>query len=78
MSGREKFTLILAYLTKGKPKTATKLEEIMAAWNKMKGTLGDFNLAYTTRAKDKGWVDSPKTGSYELRPSWKEILGGDA
>lgn len=78
MSGREKFTLVLAHITKGNVKAETKLETITKAWNSMKGTLGDFNLAHTTRAKDKGWVDSPKTGVYVLLPGWTEILSDNA
>lgn len=73
-SGDEKFALILAHLTKGDVKTETKLEAVSRAWSKMKGLLGNFNLAYPTRAKDKGWVDSPRTGVYVLLPRWTEIL----
>jgi len=77
MSGSQKFTLILAHLVKGNLKTEAKLDVVIKAWGKMKGLLGNFNLAHPTRAKDKGWVDSPKTGVYVLRPSWTEILSGD-
>lgn len=78
MSGREKFTLVLAHITKGKEKTETKLETILRAWNSMTGSLGEFNLAHTTRAKDKAWVDSPKKGVYVLLPGWREILSDNA
>ena len=77
-SGREKFTLVLAHLAKGKVKTEVPLESITKAWNKMKGTLGEFNLAHPVRAKDKGWVDSPKKGVYILLPRWTESLRVDA
>jgi hypothetical protein len=75
MSGREKFTLVLAHVLQGDLKAESTLETITRAWNRTKGSLGNFNVAYTTRAKDKGWVDSPRTGVYVLRPSWTEILG---
>ena len=77
MSGREKFTLVLAHITKGNEKSETKLETITKVWNRMKGVLGELNLAHPTRAKDKGWVDSPKTGVYVLRSGWTEILRAD-
>jgi hypothetical protein len=40
----------------------------------MKGTLGEWNRAHSTRAKDHEWVDSPKNGMYVLLPSWKGIF----
>jgi hypothetical protein len=74
MNGQQRFTLMLAYLSKGKPNTEIKLETIRNAWSGMKGLLGKFNTGYATWAKDHGWVDSPKARVYVLRPGWTEIL----
>ena len=35
---------------------------------------GKLNLAYPTRAKENGWVDSPTRGVYVLLPGWKGIF----
>jgi CHASE2 domain-containing sensor protein len=75
MSGPEKFTLVLAHMTKGKTGVKVEGAVITKAWAKMTGLLKcDFNTAYPTRAKDKGWVDSPRHNSYSLLPGWTEIL----
>ena len=74
-SGPAKFTLLVAYLAKGKIGVAIQKSEIERAWGKVTGHLGTFNPAYTTRAKDGGWVDSPKNGQYVLMPSWRDALG---
>lgn len=76
-SSPEKFALVLAHITKGGASGAVQLEAIEKAWGTKKGRLGKFNLAYPTRAKDKGWVDSPKKGTYVLRQDWTEILHDD-
>ena len=78
MNGQQKFTLVLAYFAKGKPNTEIKLETVRDAWNGMKGLLGKFNTGYATRAKDNGWVDSPKAGVYVLLTGWTEILNHNA
>jgi hypothetical protein len=77
MSGPEKFALVLAHMTKGKTGVQVELATITKAWSKMTALLDDFNLAYTTRAKDKGWVDSPKKKFYALLPGWVEILDAE-
>jgi hypothetical protein len=75
LSGPQKFALLLAYLSKGNPETEVAFTDIETNWNKMTGLLGGkFNRAHSTRAKDKGWVDSPKHGVYVILPSWEEIL----
>jgi len=75
LSGQARFALLLARLTDGKFGPTKTLEEIRNAWNKMKGPMGGrFNPAYSTRAKDEGWVHVEKTGSYVLRPSWTAAL----
>ena len=78
MNGQQRFALVVAYLSKGKPDTKVALETIKEAWNKMKKLLGKFNTGYAVWAKDNGWVDSPELKVYVLMPGWKEILNPDA
>ncbi len=77
MSGGKKFTLLVAYLTKGDASKRVALAAIEKHWNKMtaKGLLGmKFNRLYTSRARENDWASTEKTGSYHLRPAWKEIF----
>jgi hypothetical protein len=77
MSGSKKFTLLLAYLAKGKINSDTELGIISTKWDKMKSKdlLGvPFNRKYPTEAKTAGWVDSVKKGTYRLCSSWMEIF----
>jgi hypothetical protein len=73
-SGPAKLTLLLAHLAKGKVSSVVAYTDILRAWNGATAHLGQFNAAHTTRAKDKGWVDSPKQGQYVLRSSWTQAL----
>lgn len=73
-SGPAKFTLLLAQLAKGRVDAAVEFTALTEAWNRATGHLGKFNPAHTTRAKDKGWVDSPKQGVYVLCEGWTEVL----
>ena len=74
-AGPKKFTMLLAYMAQGGSNVEIKRAELEAAWSRMSGILGGgFNGAYATRAKDFGWVDSPKNGVYVLLPSWKAAL----
>ena len=76
LGGPQKFTVLLARLSDGKAGVAIGLKEIEKTWNRMTEPMGGkFNPAYTTRAKDNGWVDTPKTGYYALRSSWTGALG---
>jgi hypothetical protein len=80
MSGPQKFTLLLAYLTKGDSSKRILLEELEQRWNKMtaKGLLGvKFNSAYSARARENDWVATEKSGSYYIRPSWRAIFRDD-
>lgn len=77
-SGPEKFALVLAHMTKAKLRVPVNLTTIRKEWGKMTELLEDFNFAYTTRAKNNGWVDSPKKNAYTLLPGWTEILSGKA
>ena len=75
LKGPQKFTLLLARLTKGKPGDEVTRAVVKNHWNKMKLVLGGkFNPAHANRAKARGWVDSPKHGIYTLSDSWKECL----
>jgi len=75
MSGQKRFALLVAYLTKGDPMASVSLKDIERSWKKMKALMGGpFNGAYSLRARDEGWLDTPKYGMYAVRPAWKEIL----
>src|SRR3989344_547836 len=62
-SGPQKFTFLLARLTKGKSGVVIPFETLKSTWNSMTGVLGSFNNAYSLRAKENGWVDTPRYGS---------------
>lgn len=75
ISGPRKFALLVARLSGGDSNAEVPGNDIERQWNKMKGLLGGaFNPAYSTRAKDNGWVDSPKMGVYILLPGWEGAL----
>ncbi len=79
MNGAKKFTLLLAYLTKGDVTKTVALSEIETQWNKMTGKelLGmRFNRLYSSQARDNDWASTEKAGAYRLRPSWKGIFNG--
>lgn len=75
MGGPQKFTLLVAYMSKGATHMQVPLADIEKQWNRMKTLLnGKFNPAHTIRAKEHGWVDSPKRGMYVLSPGWRAIF----
>lgn len=74
LSGPKKFALLVAYLAKNDPGTTVPFTDIERNWKNMTGLLGKFNRAHSTRAKDNGWVDSPKQGIYVIVPDWEVIL----
>lgn len=77
LSGPKKFVLLLAREAKGKVEVEVKLDVLRTKWNKMtsKGLMGyKFNLFYPNEAKTNGWIDSKKTGSYQLCDTWMEIF----
>jgi len=75
MSGPKRLTLLVAWLAKGKSDVQVGRIEVSKAWNKMKTLMGGpFNSAYETRARDNGWLDSPKPGVYLLMSGWREVL----
>jgi hypothetical protein len=74
-SGPRRFAILVARIAKGNLTTQVKSADVEKKWNKMKPIMGGtYNGAYPTRAKDSGWVDSPKAGSYVLLSEWKEAL----
>lgn len=75
MSGPKKFTLLVAFNSKGDEKVDAQLGEIETMWNRMKSLLrGKFNRFYPNAAKTNGWVDSEKKSLYHLSNNWKEIF----
>ena len=77
-SGTQKFTLLLARLAEGETNREVTLGDIQKHWNRMKPLMGGpFNGAHSIRARDNGWVDTPKRGVYLLTDSWKEALISD-
>ncbi len=74
-SGPQKFTLLLAHIAGGDLSTEVPSSGIEKQWNKMTTLMGGtYNGAYGSRARDNGWVDSPKFGMYKLLPGWKRVL----
>ena len=78
MNGQQRFALVVAYFSKGKPETKVQLETIKSAWTKMQKLLGKFNTGYAVWAKDRGWVDSHESKVYVVTPNWTEILNHNA
>ena len=73
-SGPKKFTLMAAFLSKGKVGENIGLSDIKKHWNKMKSLLGEFNMFYPNEAKTRGWVDVGGYGLYKLTKEWEQIL----
>ncbi len=74
-SGPRKFVLLVAYLAEGQVGREVHLNEVQRHWNKMTSLLGGkFNRFYSGAAKDQGWVDAPKKGTYVLTESWKDVF----
>ena len=73
-SGPKKFTILLAYLSKGAVEKNVRLGEIKKHWGKMttKTLLGKFNMFYPNEAKTQGWIDSKEYGNYNLTSEWKK------
>lgn len=75
LSGSRKFVLLLAWLAKGDPDKQIPLSEIQTQWDSMSGMLKvKFNRKFSSEAKDLDWIHSRKTGTYNLRPNWKQVL----
>jgi len=74
LTGDRKFTLLLAYLTKGETSKRVSLGDMKSHWNKMTSLMGKFNPAYANRAKANDWIDTPIHGSYNLAGGWRSAL----
>lgn len=78
-SGPEKFALLLGRMTKGNILSIVAGSDLQSEWNSMTSLMGGkYNTAYPTRAKERGWIDSPKSGSFTLLPGWTEVVGENA
>jgi hypothetical protein len=76
-NGQEFFTLISAYLAKGKEDVPVDLLRIKSVWKSCSGMIGvPYASTFSTRAKENGWVDSSKEtrASYILGKHWKDIF----
>lgn len=70
-----RFVLLVAHLTQEDLTASVSLKEVSRQWNKMKPLMGGaFNAAYSARAREDGWVDTPKVGMYSVCARWKEIF----
>jgi hypothetical protein len=79
LSGAKKFALLLAWMAKGDLDKQVPLSEVESLWSSMSGMLNvKFNRKFTSDAKDSDWVESRRTGFYNLRPNWKQVLNGRA
>jgi hypothetical protein len=72
--GAAKFTILLAFLTKGSVTADVSADALKSEWSRLTAHLGAFNRAHSTRAKDRAWVDSPAQGAYRLGPLWREAF----
>jgi hypothetical protein len=74
-SGTKVFVLMVAYFINHQKSEMAPLADIQKEWSKMKGIIKyKYSSAYTVRAKESDWVDSPKSSFYSLRPNWKDIF----
>jgi len=75
LSGTRKFVLLVAYTAKGQVGKEVELNDVSKRWNRMTALLGGkFNRFFSNTAKDDGWVDTLKKGTYVLTSSWKDAL----
>jgi hypothetical protein len=73
--GQKKLTLLVAHLCKGNVDVPVSRIEVEERWSKMTALMGGpYNGAYDTRARDQGWIHSPKAGSFALRGGWEAVL----
>lgn len=74
-SGTKVFVLMVAYFMNQQKSDMAPLADIQKEWSKMKGIIKyKYSSAYTVRAKESDWIDSPKSSFYSLRPNWKDIF----
>jgi hypothetical protein len=74
-SGPRKFAILVARLAAGDTGIEIPFKDIEKQWNRMTQLMGGrFNPSHASRAKDAGWVDSPKHGVYKLLGDWGGAL----
>ena len=75
LAATEKLILIVAHFAKGMVGVPVPRADVIDRWNRMKSIMGGaYNGAYDTRARDTGWLHSPKSGVFELRAGWEKFL----
>jgi hypothetical protein len=75
MSGSKRLVLLVAHLVKGDVGTSVDTSAVQKLWSKMSTLMGGaYNPAHASRARDNGWIDSPKVGTLALLTGWKEVL----
>lgn len=77
-NGQQVFTLICAFLAKGRGDTAVERTGVVSLWERCSGVIGyPFRSIYATRAKENNWVDTStdKRGVYTLASHWNEVTG---
>lgn len=75
MSGSKRLVLLVAHLVKGDIGSSVETSAVQKLWSKMSALMGGaYNPAHASRARDNGWIDSPKAGTLALLSGWKEIL----
>jgi hypothetical protein len=75
LSGPKKFVLLVAYIARGGINNVVESKEITKKWNKVSSFMGGKSQKnFGTRAKENGWLNSPKYGSYVLSKNWGDIL----
>ena len=77
LSGPKRSVLVVAYLAKGNKQSNITSDEVKNCWNKHQKLLGGklTTGVYGTRAKEDGWLDAAKNGSYHLTDIWEQIFG---
>jgi hypothetical protein len=74
--GPKKLTWLIAKIAGGDTTVPVRRADVERNWGKMTSLMGGgYNGAYDTRARDCGWIHSPKSGVFELLPTWREIAG---
>jgi len=74
-NGAQKFAMLVAHMTKGDTQACVSGADIECEWNKMTAILcGAYNRAHPTRAKERGWVNSPKWGTFTLLRGWEQVV----
>lgn len=76
LSGSKKFTLFVAYITKGAVDAETTYTEVKRIWDET-ATLHGTKLGggiNATRAKEYGWIDCNNQGKYHLMANWLDIF----